>query len=149
MEEDSTLTIRSFSVLIPGRSSATLLLACALLATAAGCGRPPQVAGANRALVVSLATAVSARNNSWLDENAKLLEQRRAAGQCTDAEYKAFKAIIDQALAGDWKPAEDAIYALRDAQEPTAGDLENLSRRKLGADVGLPKTAAKASGKSP
>ena len=112
----------------------------------ARCSREPRAAaarrksaGENRELIVSLATAVSARNASWLDKNAKLLEQRRAEGKCSDAEYETFKAIIDKARAGEWKAAEEAVYALRDAQEPTAEDLDNLTKRKLGSDHGLPK----------
>src|SRR3954451_4313946 len=122
------------------RLIAALLLSEALLTGAAGCGRPPQVAGANRELIVSLATAVSARNSSWLNENAWLLEQRRSAGKCSGTEYATFKAIIDVARAGDWKSAEDAVYALRDAQEPTAQDLDNLSKRTLGSELGMPKS---------
>jgi hypothetical protein len=139
-----TSMLRSTSPSILWQSSAALLLSCALLEGAAGCGRPPQVAGENRELIVSLATAVSARNASWLDENVKNLEQRRAEGKCTDSEYATFKSIIDKARAGEWKAAEDAVYALRDAQEPTAADLDNLSKRKLGSDHGLPSNRTKA-----
>jgi hypothetical protein len=136
--------IRTTSPSVLWRSSAALMLTCALLEGAAGCGRPPQVAGENRELIVSLATAVSARNASWLDTNAELLDQKHARGQCTDAEYATFKTIIDKARAGEWKAAEDSVYALRDAQEPTAADLDNLSKRKLGSDHGLPRNQTKS-----
>ena len=125
------------------------LIAALLLSGAAGCSRPPQVASANRELIVSLATAVSARNSSWLDENARLLEQRRSAGRCIDSEYATFKAIIDEARAGDWKSAEDAVYAVRDDQEPTSQDLDNLGKRTLGSELGMPKSAARVGRKAP
>lgn len=112
-----------------------------ILVLAAGCGGPPQVSHENRDLVVSLATAVSARNTAWLDSNEQLLEKQRAEGKCSDQEYQTFTAIIAQARAGDWKSAEDAAYRLRDAQEPTAEDLKNLQARKLGGHT--PKTPPK------
>jgi hypothetical protein len=128
--------------------AAATLLSVSLLGVEIGCGGPSQVGGENRELIVSLATAVSARNASWLDKNAKLLEQRHAEGKCSDAEYATFKAIIEKARAGDWKSAEDSVYALRDAQEPTAQDLENVAQRKLGKDHGIPKTLLKSSRRS-
>ena len=119
-----------------------------LLVVANGCGGGPQLSGENRELAVSLATAVSTREPKWLDENAALLEKRRAEGQCTDAEYAALKAIIDKAKAGDWDAAQDAAYALRDAQEPNAEDLKNLEARKVSHEprkVGPKLKAAKRS----
>jgi hypothetical protein len=112
------------------------------LATAlgAGCSRPPQVTGENRQIIVSLVTAVSAHNSEWLEQNAKLIEKERAAGKLSDAEYKSFSAIVSQAQAGDWKSAETAAYALREAQEPSAEDLRNLEARKLGPRHIVPKT---------
>ena len=65
-------------------------------------------------------------------------------GKCSDAEYETLKAIIEKARAGDWKTAEEAVYALRDAQEPTAEDLDNLAQRKLGTDHGIPSNRTKA-----
>ncbi len=95
----------------------------------AGCGRQPQVAADNREIVVSLVTAVSAHNPDWLESNAQLIEKRRSEGKLSDAEYEKFSAIVAQAKAGDWKAAENAAYALREAQEPTAEDLQNLAAR--------------------
>ena len=60
-----------------------------------------------------------------------MIEKERAAGKLSDAEYQSFSAIVSQAQAGDWKSAETAAYALREAQEPTAEDLRNLESRKL------------------
>jgi hypothetical protein len=117
------------------KPSHILLRAAAVAALAisfgAGCNRPPQVTGENRRIIVSLVTAVSARNSDWLKTNAELIEKERAAGKLSDAEYQSFSAIVSQAQAGDWKSAETAAYALREAQEPTAEDLRNLESRKL------------------
>ncbi|MGZ3335013.1 MAG: hypothetical protein ACXWPK_15150 [Isosphaeraceae bacterium] len=117
------------------KPSHILLRAAAVAALAisfgAGCNRPPQVTGENRRIIVSLVTAVSARNSDWLKTNAELIEKERAAGKLSDAEYQSFSAIVSQAQAGDWKSAETAAYALREAQEPTAEDLRNLEARKL------------------
>jgi hypothetical protein len=108
-----------------------------------GCQRPPQVAVHNREIVVALATAVSARNNEWLEANARLIEQRRTEKQLSDAEYASLKAIVARARAGDWKSAEEAVYALRDAQEPTPEDLRNLAARKLAPEHQLSKGVLK------
>jgi hypothetical protein len=106
-------------------------VAALVISFGAGCNRPPQVTGENRRIIVSLVTAVSARNSDWLKTNAELIEKERAAGKLSDAEYQSFSAIVSQAQAGDWKSAETAAYALREAQEPTAEDLRNLEARKL------------------
>lgn len=102
----------------------------------AGCGHKPQVTGPNRELVASLATAVSARNTVWLESSARLIEQRRTDGQLTDAEYRTLSDIVAQVRAGNWKAAEVAVYALREAQEPTAKDLQRVSERRLSPEVG-------------
>ncbi|WP_422927970.1 hypothetical protein [Singulisphaera sp. PoT] len=109
----------------------------------AGCGQSPQVSGHNREIIVSLATAVSSRNDGWLDANAKLIEERHSQGKLADGEYEALKQIVAKAKAGDWPAAEKEVYALRDGQQPTAEDLENLAGRKLG-DHGAPRTLKKA-----
>lgn len=122
------------------RARRLVLLTVPILVAAIGCGREPQVSDANREIVVSLATAVSTRNPEWIDSNAELIEKQRTDGRCSDAEYEAFQDIIAKARAGDWEAAETAAYALRDAQQPTAEDLENLSQRKLSGEHGLKKT---------
>jgi len=111
-----------------------------ILLLGAGCGGPPQVSGENRELIVSLFTAVSSRNPQWLESNAQLLEKRRAEGHCSAEEFKALSEIIARAKAGEWEAAEVAVSRLRDAQEPTAEDLQRLEQRKLGADHAVPKT---------
>jgi hypothetical protein len=104
-----------------------LLAAC----WGAGCGGPPQVSRANRRIVESLATAVSARNRGWLDENAKLIDYRRARGELSDAEDAAFQAVVDRAKAGDWEGAEQLAFALRDAQAASSEDASASSKPRL------------------
>lgn len=103
-----------------------------LLVVASGCGRQPQVGPLNRDLLVSLATAVSAREPEWLDRNERRIQEQHDAGQMTEAEYRTFRTILDQARSGDWSGAEAAVYALRDGQEPTAEDRARASERQLG-----------------
>lgn len=130
------------SELLHPRARRLVFLTVPILAAAIGCGGKPQVSDANREIVVSLATAVSTRNPEWINSNAELIEEHRTDGQCSDAEYQAFQNIIAKTRAGDWEAAEVAAYALRDAQQPTAEDLKNLSERKLSGEHGLKKTKA-------
>jgi hypothetical protein len=89
---------------------------CVLL-TALGCSRPPQVAPANQKLVQSLKTAVAAGKPEWLESNAKLIEERRTAGQMSDEEYATFQSIITSARAGEWAKALKEVTALAKAQQ--------------------------------
>ena len=101
----------------------------AVLLLVVGCG-PPQVAPQNQRLIASLRTAISARNSQWIEKNAELLEERRAAGTVSDEEYETFQAIIDKAKAGKWEDAEQEVLAFQKAQEPTR---EQIDRVKKGA----------------
>jgi hypothetical protein len=108
-----------------------------VLLPALGCDSQPQIAGENRELIVSLATAVSARDSNWLEKNAQLMERHKAEGVLSEVEYQTFTAIVAQARAGDWDAAEAAIYALREGQEPTAEDRELAAQRKLAPHHGI------------
>jgi len=91
-----------------------------------GCG-PPQAAPQNRQLITSLRTAISARNSQWLERNAEVLEERRAAGNVSDEEYETFQAIIDEAKAGKWDDAEQDAIAFQKAQRPTDEEIDSVS----------------------
>lgn len=97
----------------------------------AGCGRPPQIAEANRSIVLALATATSAENPEWLERCAAEVAEAHARGTLTAAEDRAFNAILDHARSGRWEPARRAAYGLRDAQRPTAAMVEAVSKRTL------------------
>jgi len=92
-----------------------------------GCGQP-QAAPQNRQLITSLRTAISARNSEWLQKNAEVLEERRAAGNVSDDEYETFQAIIDKAKAGKWDDAEQDAIAFQKAQRPTREEIERVSK---------------------
>lgn len=125
---------------------ALLLAAC----WGAGCGGPPQVSRANRRIVESLATAVSARNRAWLDQNVELIDDRRARGQISDKEGAAFQAIVEKAKEGDWDAAEKLAFALRDVQAASSEDVSADSKPRLREprrDDSLPKPAQSARGR--
>lgn len=125
--------MRSDIVMTPRWSAVMALL---LLLLVPGCG-PPQVAPANRRIVLALATATSARNSEWLEACADQIAASQAAGTLHDAEREAFAAILDDARAGRWDTARDAAYALRDAQEPTPETVEAVRQRTLPEPVRL------------
>lgn len=107
---------------IPGVAALTMALC--------GCGAT-QVTPKNRHLVESLATAVSAKNPEWLDENARLIEGRRTTGNLAAAEDSALSAIVVLAEAGDWAKAEELALALRDGQRPSSQDVATAAKPKL------------------
>jgi hypothetical protein len=112
-------------------------LAVLALLALAGCGQQVQVEGENRELIIALATAVSSQNPQWLDENARQIDQKHKAGALSDAQHASFSRIIAQARGGDWDAAQRAVYALRDGQQPTSADLQNLEKRKLAPHHGM------------
>ena len=105
----------------------TWLVAVLALLAILGCGKP-QTAPQNRELISSLRTAVNTQNAGWLEKNAKSVEQRRADGQMTDAEYEEFQAIIAKARTGKWKEAEQETIAFQKAQRPTREEIEHVGK---------------------
>lgn len=106
----------------------TSLASLAIFAVVFGCGKP-QASPVNRQLIASLRTAVNTRNAEWLEKNAKILDERRAAGQTSDNEYRQFQSIIERARAGNWKAAEREVIAFQKAQRPTREEVEKARRR--------------------
>jgi hypothetical protein len=101
----------------------------ALVAVAIGCGYP-SASPLNLELITTLRTALSARNEIWLQANADIVEQRRADGQMADDEYEAFVAIIAQARDGDWEGAERATLKFQRAQVPTPEQIEAVRLKR-------------------
>ena len=95
----------------------------------AGCGAT-QLASTNRHLLEALQTAVSAKNDQWLDGVARQVQEQHAKGAMSDAEQKAFDAIIQSAKAGHWDAAQGRVFALSEGQRPTAEDLARVRERK-------------------
>ena len=100
------------------------LLALMLLV---GCGQA-KIQPDNLRLTASLRTALSTKNNEWLQQNVDAIEARRTVGQMNDDEYDAFQGIIAQAKAGEWEAAERAAVRLQKAQRPTAEQLDRLPK---------------------
>lgn len=101
-----------------------------LLSAVLGCGRP-QAASENRQLIASLRTAVNTRNTEWLEKNAKIVEERRQAGQMADAEYEEFRSIIAKARAGEWEEAQREVIKFEKAQRPIPEDMQRGTERRL------------------
>ena len=108
------------------KNAPTVCLACFVLV--AGCSATQFSAG-NRHLLEALQTAVSAKNDQWLDAVAKQIEDQRGKGTMSSAEYSAFAAIIQNAKAGKWDAAQSRVFALSEAQRPTADDLARIQKR--------------------
>jgi hypothetical protein len=87
------------------------ILAASLLAS--GCSAPTEAKRDNRRPVDAILTAISMKNTNWLDDDAKLAEQRHLDGHLTDAEYEQLSEIIEIARAGNWKAAEKEGYGFR------------------------------------
>jgi hypothetical protein len=81
--------------------------------------------------MLELVTAVANRDDASLSEVAQELEARQREGAVPEAEGRAMRGILDAGRAGRWADAESGAFALRDAQEPTAADLERLRRREM------------------
>lgn len=83
-----------------------------------GCSRAPQIPSDSRGLIGSLRTAVSAQHKDWLEENAKLVEEKHVQHKLTDEQYQEFESIISLAREGKWSAAESEALRLEKAQEP-------------------------------
>ena len=113
------------------RLGRAVVTALGLVLLGSGCGGYPQVSGEHRRLVLSLATAVSARNPVWLEANARIVDDLRGQGRLSAAEDEVFSSIVARARSGDWYSATEEAYALRDSQEPTAESSEAVRKRAL------------------
>ncbi len=110
------------------RTLRVLVLPYVLVVAFIGCGAT-QLSSSNRHLLEALQTAVSAKNDQWLDGVAKRVEQQSAKGQISDVERQALVSIIDLAKAGKWDAARSRVFALSEGQRPTAEDLARLQKR--------------------
>ena len=94
-----------------------------------GCGYPAAEPD-NLPLITSLRTALSARNDAWLNANEEIIEKRHDEKELNDDAYSAFKKIIAQAREGDWKGAELESLKFQRAQRPTREQIERLPTEK-------------------
>ncbi len=94
-----------------------------------GCGLT-QFSPSNRHILAALQTAISAKNEQWLDGVAKQIAEQRSKGEMSDAEFKALNAILQAAKAGQWEAAQKRVFALSEAQRPTSADLARLKEHQ-------------------
>lgn len=99
-----------------------------LLLLVTGCGYPVAEPG-NMRLISTLRTALSARNEQWLQANEDLINTRHEQGEMRDEEYEAFQSIIQQAREGDWASAEREAVKFQRAQRPTEEQIQRLRER--------------------
>lgn len=78
--------------------------------------RPPALEYDNLRYIQLLATAVSARNPQWLERVDDAVQQRRAEGQMSDAEFDSLQQIIAMAEGGAWEQADRECFDLAAAQ---------------------------------
>ena len=117
---------------VAGRPCGLLIVgALLLLPCFASCSKPPQIAPQHRELLDPLQTAISARNDEWLNTAVKEVRKRRDSGAMSDEEFAAFDAVIQAAENGKWEKAQSLVADILEAQTPTTEDLENLQGRKV------------------
>jgi hypothetical protein len=79
-----------------------------------GCGGEPSEREVKNARAFeALLTAVSLKNRKELEKDARVIDQRHAAGVLSDARYNDLRAIVEKARAGDWDAAEKRAYQFR------------------------------------
>jgi hypothetical protein len=86
----------------------------AAIATLSGCGgEPTQREVQNARAFEALLTAVSLRHAKEVERDAKVIDERHAAGEISDAMYRELAQIIEKARANDWPGAEKRAYEFR------------------------------------
>ncbi len=82
--------------------------------TLCGCGgEPSQREIRNARAFEALLTAVSLKNQKQFEQDAKLIDERHAAGEISDEKYRELAEIIEKARAKDWAGAEKRAYEFR------------------------------------
>jgi hypothetical protein len=96
-----------------GRGARATVLA-GLLLTLVGCGTEPSEREVKNARAFeALLTAVSLKNVKEMERDAKLIDERHAAGELSDGNYKEIQEIVEKARAKDWGAAEKQAYEFR------------------------------------
>jgi hypothetical protein len=96
-----------------GRGLRAIVFASIVL-TLIGCsGEPSEREVKNARAFEALLTAVSLKNPKELEQDARLIDERHAAGEMSDGRYKEIREIIDKARAKDWAGAEKRAYEFR------------------------------------
>lgn len=79
--------------------------------------QPPAVEFDNLRYIQLLWTAVSSRNEDWLNGVDKAVQQRRESGEMSDSELSHFQKVIATARSGDWDAAGRQCFAFAEAQQ--------------------------------
>jgi hypothetical protein len=94
------------------RFRATVL--AGLVLTLVGCdGEPSDREVKNARVFEALLTAVSLKNEKELEKDAKLIDERHAAGELSDGKYQEIQEIVEKARLKDWGGAEKRAYEFR------------------------------------
>ena len=90
------------------------LIASSLLsATIIGCGGVSETGRDNRRLFDAILTAVVLKNPKELSKDKTLLEERHESGKISKTSFAAINTRITSAEGGNWKSAEEGLYAFR------------------------------------
>jgi hypothetical protein len=85
-----------------------------LVTTLPGCGGEPSEREVKNAQAFeALLTAVSLKNPHELESDAKLIDERHAAGDLSDENHNQLAEIINKARAKDWHAAQTQAYQFR------------------------------------
>jgi hypothetical protein len=85
-----------------------------LVTTLPGCGGgPSQRELKNAQAFEALLTAVSLKHEKEVENDAKLIDERHAAGELSDGKHRELAEIIEKARAKDWVGAETRAYEFR------------------------------------
>jgi hypothetical protein len=85
------------------------------MATAiSGCGGEPSHREVENARAFeALLTAVSLKHDKEFEKDARLIDDRHAAGQISDEKYRELAEILEKGRARDWPAAEKRAYEFR------------------------------------
>jgi hypothetical protein len=85
-----------------------------MVLTLTGCGwEPSEREVKNARAFEALLTAVSLKNKRELEKDAKVIDERHAAGELSDAKHEILRQVIEMGRSGDWKSAESRAYEFR------------------------------------
>lgn len=98
------------------RASGLLLAAISLL-TIAGCEQMPAASSVKTVqILAALRTAISTKSIERVKEVQQRIEQLRDEQEFSDQEFDMLTRIIDLAISGDWKSAEQLCHRFQKAQ---------------------------------
>lgn len=73
-----------------------------------------------------LQTAVTAKNQEWIDATEEKIKAQRQSGGLSEAEFESLTQIIQKSRKGNWEEAEQMLFALMEGQRASVEDQERL-----------------------